>query len=220
MNKYQELLDKYKDIPKQRSELIGYEVAQTNEQPHLPRCYIVGDSISISYTEPVRKKLAGFANVIRPPYNCKTSEFLKSKLEEMFNIGKIDVCSLNVGIHDTMSDRFVPIENYRYNLKQIVEFIATRTQVFWVTTTRFFGPPRLRPLADSFLHNDYCQASKEVMQQIGIDICNLEPFINTLSIGNGVKDDGMHFTPESYEKIGDIVAQEFQKRLPEPIKIL
>jgi len=45
--------------------------------PALPKVLILGDSISISYTRPVRRMLAGKANVVRPmrldgrgPDNC------------------------------------------------------------------------------------------------------------------------------------------------------
>jgi hypothetical protein len=38
--------------------------------PTLPNVLIIGDSISISYILPVRQRLEGIANVIRPVANC------------------------------------------------------------------------------------------------------------------------------------------------------
>ena len=40
------------------------------DDPALPRVLLIGDSISIGYTVPVRAALAGKANVHRPRTNC------------------------------------------------------------------------------------------------------------------------------------------------------
>ncbi len=42
----------------------------TSIDPKLPNVLLIGDSISIGYTKPVRKKLSGVANVFRPNTNC------------------------------------------------------------------------------------------------------------------------------------------------------
>ncbi len=44
--------------------------AKAKEDPALPRVLLIGDSISIGYTIPVREALAGKANVQRPATNC------------------------------------------------------------------------------------------------------------------------------------------------------
>lgn len=41
------------------------------DSPNLPRVLLIGDSISIGYTVPVREYLGGKANVHRPPENCQ-----------------------------------------------------------------------------------------------------------------------------------------------------
>ena len=52
---------------------------QIQDEPDLPRVLIIGDSISIGYTIPVREILENFANVHRPPANCaSTKHGLKS----------------------------------------------------------------------------------------------------------------------------------------------
>ena len=210
---YQNLIEKYKNVVKLKSELIGYEASLCEETPTLPRAYIIGDSISISYTQPTRALLKNKANVLRPPYNCKTSKNLKDKLNEIFSIGKVHVCSLNVGIHDTMSDRFVPLAEYEDNLRYIVEYIQCRSKLFWVTTTPFFGPSHLRPLANSDLHPIYQAKSIEVMNSMNVEICDLSPLISTFG-ENDVKPDGMHFLDHSYYKMAQLVANMFEKHLP------
>jgi hypothetical protein len=214
---YQKLIEKYAEVEKVRSELIGYNAAICEEDPSLPRAYIIGDSISISYTQPVRKLLEHKANVLRPPYNCKTSRFLRSKLEEIFSIGEVDVCSLNIGIHDTMSDRFVPIEEYEDNLRYIVKFINNRSKLFWVSSTMFFGPSHLRPLANSTLHEVYRSKSIEVMKSIGVEICDLDPLISSFKENEDVKPDGMHFWDHSYERMAELVAKKFKRLLTKKV---
>src|SRR5262245_37283987 len=44
-------------------------MAPVQDEPKLPRVLLIGDSISIGYTLPVRKRLAGVANVHRIPAN-------------------------------------------------------------------------------------------------------------------------------------------------------
>ena len=46
------------------------EFAPVVDDPALPRVLIIGDSISIGYTLPLRAALDGIANVHRPPTNC------------------------------------------------------------------------------------------------------------------------------------------------------
>src|SRR3954465_5493214 len=45
-------------------------LAPIQDQAGLPRVLLIGDSISMGYTLPVREALAGKANVHRPPANC------------------------------------------------------------------------------------------------------------------------------------------------------
>src|SRR5687767_6228627 len=43
------------------------------DNPALPRVLLIGDSISIGYTLPVRERLKGKANVHRPGTNCSAT---------------------------------------------------------------------------------------------------------------------------------------------------
>ena len=58
-------------IPEGYRHLIadGRAMSYVVEDPQLPRVLLIGDSISIGYTIPVRKELAGKANVLRIPAN-------------------------------------------------------------------------------------------------------------------------------------------------------
>ena len=66
----------------------------------LPRVLLIGDSISIDYTLPVRERLAGKANVYRIPENggCTTNGL--AKLNVWLGTQRWDVIHFNWGLHD------------------------------------------------------------------------------------------------------------------------
>ena len=68
--------------------------------PGLPRVLLIGDSISIGYTLPVRAALKGKANVHRPPGNCSSTGYSLTKIDEWLGTGKWDVIHFNFGLHD------------------------------------------------------------------------------------------------------------------------
>src|SRR5512133_119554 len=75
-------------------------LAAVTDVPGLPRVLLIGDSISMGYTLPVRTLLAGKANVHRPPENCgDTARGVKS-LDKWLGDGKWDVIHFNFGLHD------------------------------------------------------------------------------------------------------------------------
>lgn len=69
--------------------------------PKLPNVLLMGDSISIGYTVPVRKRLQGKANVYRPPTNCRYSGFGLEHVKSWLGDRKWDVIHFNWGIWDT-----------------------------------------------------------------------------------------------------------------------
>ena len=66
-----EALTAYLNDEKEDNRSIAIFEAPVN--PNLPSVLIIGDSISISYTLPVRHRLEGIANVIRPVANCEST---------------------------------------------------------------------------------------------------------------------------------------------------
>ena len=48
-------------------------LVQVDEDPKLPRVLLIGDSITMGYTAPLRELLAGKANVQHPAENCGPS---------------------------------------------------------------------------------------------------------------------------------------------------
>ena len=62
---------------------------------------LIGDSISTGYTEALRKKLNGEANVYHPPINCSTTTKGVRELNSWLREKSWGVISFNFGLHDT-----------------------------------------------------------------------------------------------------------------------
>ena len=75
-------------------------MAKVEDVPGLPRVLLIGDSISIGYTVPVRELLEGKANVHRPLTNCGPTSKGVAEIEEWLGDGKWDVIHFNWGLHD------------------------------------------------------------------------------------------------------------------------
>ena len=75
-------------------------MAQIEDVEGLPRILLIGDSISIGYTVPVRNKLKGKANVHRPRTNCGPTTKGVAEIDAWLGDGKWDVIHFNWGLHD------------------------------------------------------------------------------------------------------------------------
>src|SRR5947209_4037280 len=129
--------------------------AGAQEQQKLPRVLILGDSISLGYTELVRKQLQGTADVFRPKENCQHTAYGLTRIKAWLGEEKWDVIHFNWGIWDThmlsekgdlirneatfdgaMHIRHTP-EKYRENLVKLVEVMEkTGAKLICATTTR------------------------------------------------------------------------------------
>ena len=70
------------------------------DQPGLPRVLLIGDSISIGYTIPVRNLLKGKVNVHRIPTNGGPTIKGLNQIEAWIGKKKWDVIHFNWGLHD------------------------------------------------------------------------------------------------------------------------
>jgi hypothetical protein len=119
--------------PKQDLEGLN---AQSEAVEGLPKVLIIGDSISIGYTQSVVDQLKGVANVERPKSNCgPTTRGLKS-LKKWLGTNTWDVIHFNWGLHDLCyrhpkakaygnrdkvnGSLSVPLDQYEKNLEQLV----------------------------------------------------------------------------------------------------
>jgi acyl-CoA thioesterase-1 len=181
----------------------------------LPRVLIIGDSISMGYTIPVRKLLDGKANVHRPPANCgDTARGLKN-LDKWLGDGKWDVIHFNFGLHDLKyldangkyanppdGKQVALPDQYDKNLRELVHRLKkTEVKLIWASTTPVPEGTVGRVKGDEVAYN---QVATKVMKDEGIpidDICAIVVADPELQRPKNV-----HMTPEGYEKLAESVA--------------
>ena len=175
------------------------EFAPIEDNPELPRVLLIGDSISVGYTLPVREMLAGEANVHRACENCGATSRGVERVDAWIADGPWDVIHFNFGLHDLkiMEDgnHQVPIEQYEENLEQIVAKLQqTGAEVIWASTTPVpegVGGPKRDP-EDVTRYNGVAEA---VMHAHRIPVDDLYEFalpqLEKIQMPKNV-----HFTPE------------------------
>jgi acyl-CoA thioesterase-1 len=213
-----------------RAEKKGVDFGFTPD-PALPNVLLLGDSISIGYTMPVRQMLKGKANVYRPvtaagaAENCSDTSKGLSELERWLAVApKWDVIHFNWGLHDLKhmkdgkpsSDPGDPplrsVEDYRANLEKIVARLKqTRARLIFATTTPVVAGtsnPFRNPEAPSI----YNTAAVEVMKANGVTVDDLfaltKPRLAEVQLPRNV-----HFTAQGYELLARRVADAVRSEL-------
>jgi len=202
--------------------------------PKLPNVLIIGDSISIGYTRPVRAQLAGKANVYRPmrgrgPDNCGDTTIGLQKIDGWlgkqrwdvihFNWGLWDLCYRNPeskeqGNRDKVAGKLSTTPAvYEKNLEQLVTRLeATGARLIWASTTVVPEGEVGRFLGDDAKYNTI---AARVMQRHGIAVDDLFALTKGLSGKFSTKAGDVHFTAEGYEKLAVQVAATIEKVLPQ-----
>lgn len=116
------------------------------DEAGLPRVLLIGDSISMGYTLPVRELLKGKANLHRIPTNGSATKDGLVGIDYWLGDGKWDVIHFNWGLHDLKHwkdgaadvagpPRTTP-EEYETQLRTLVKRMrATGAKLIWATTT-------------------------------------------------------------------------------------
>jgi GDSL-like Lipase/Acylhydrolase family len=197
-------------------------IFEATVNPNLPSVLIIGDSISISYTLPVRQKLEGIANVIRPVANCESTLTILEKLDHWLGHTKWTVIHFNAGLHDLehvqsegvapgkqimlpveKGPRWVSIDSYRSNLEKIVERLKkTGAKLVFATTTPVPAGARSRVPEDVARYNE---AALAVMREHGIQIDDLYSAV-VESAYRFQKPQDVHFYQEGSDILADHVA--------------
>jgi acyl-CoA thioesterase-1 len=195
--------------------------AKIVDDPRLPRVLLIGDSISIGYTLPVRELLRGQANVHRIPTNGgPTLEGLKH-LDEWMGNEKWDVIHFNWGLGDLKDmrtpaaiaagepgKRQVTPEQYRANLQELVRRLKkSGAKLIWASTVPV-PPGTPGRVADEVRYNEI---AAEIMtaEQVAIDDLHAiaRPRSKELQVFDG------HFTPEGSRVLAVEVADSIRKAL-------
>ena len=182
--------------------------AKIEDDPNLPRVLLLGDSISIGYTVPVREALAGKVNVHRPAANCgPTTSGLKS-IDKWLGEGKWDVIHFNWGLHDLKyidGKHQVPIDEYEKNLTTLVERLKkTGANLIWCATTPVpegVSPPRKD--SDVVAYN---AVAAKIMKANDIPTDDLYAFALP-QLDKIQRSADVHFTPEGSKVLAGQVAK-------------
>lgn len=184
-------------------------LAPVSDDPKLPRVLLIGDSISMGYTIPVRKLLAGKANVHRIPENAAFTGHGLKQIDVWLGEGKWDVIHFNFGLHDLkrMDDGKpqVSLADYETNLRQLAGRLKrTGAALIFATTTPVpegkVNPPRIP--ADVARYNE---AAVRVMKENAIPVDDLYAFAlpRLKEIQQPVN---VHYTDAGYEALAAQVA--------------
>lgn len=187
------------------------------------KLFVLGDSISIHYGPDLEKMLQGVMEYSRKvALTAGVQEDMNRPLTETMNGGdssmalqylqrqlrrgkpEADLILLNCGLHDIRTNtetgaRQVPLEQYKANLRQVVELLKDHgKQIVWVRTTpvndgihNAVGATIYRYEADVAQYND---AADKIMEKYGIISIDLHTF--TKSLGDQVYCDRVHFTDQ------------------------
>lgn len=106
------------------------------DDPKLPRCLFIGDSISINYNKALRGSLKGKVNLHHPATNCGPSGYGVSHLHRWMGCfteaGRgWDVITFNFGHWNSGADKDVYLNDLRTVIKA---FQKTGAKLIWVTT--------------------------------------------------------------------------------------
>jgi len=189
----------------------------------LPRVLLIGDSISMGYTLPVRELLQGQANVHRVLENGGDTGRGLKQLDTWLGTGKWDVIHFNFGLHDLKwldtKGKYVapdqgkqvnPLPAYEANLRQIVTRLkATGAKPIWCSTTPVPDGTQGR-VKDAEL--DYNRAAEKVMRENGVAIDDLHALVATHQ-AQWQLPHNVHFNPEGYRALAAQVVASIHAQL-------
>jgi lysophospholipase L1-like esterase len=202
------------EAPKKRA--ADPVTAPIQDVPGLPRVLLIGDSISMGYTLPVRKLLEGKANVHRIPTNGGPTKNGMAYLDKWLGKGKWDVIHFNWGIHDLkiMPDgkRQVEPEDYEKNLRALVaKMKATGAKLIWATTTPIPNG-QLVPDRKFGQVKEYNEIAAKVMKENDVAVDDLNTLI-TPELEKLQNPHDVHYKAEGYQFLAKQVAAQIEAAL-------
>lgn len=185
----------------------------------LPRVLLIGDSISIGYTLPVRAALEGKANVHRPNANCGPTTSGLNSIDAWLGDKPWDVIHFNWGLHDlkymspqgaNLADptdpknhQQVPPEAYEANLRKLVARLKqTKAKLIWRNTTPVPQGSAGRVVDDATKYN---AIAAKIMKENDIPVQDLHAFVVPIQ-DEIMLPANVHFTKEGYDKLAQEVA--------------
>jgi lysophospholipase L1-like esterase len=197
--------------------------------PGLPRILLIGDSISMGYTPPVRELLKGQANVHHPPVNCESTVRGLQGLADWLGSGKWDVIHFNFGLHDLKyvdeAGRMVPpakgtrvstAASYETNLRSLVANLkSTGAKLIWCSTTPIPEGANGRVKSSEIEFN---RLAANIMEENGIAVDDLHSFAVEHQ-AEIQRPQNVHFTDEGSRKLAELVAASIRLQLASARKV-
>ena len=194
----------------------------------LPRVLLIGDSISMGYTVPVRELLTGKANLHRIPTNGGPTTNGIKNLKDWLGASKWDVIHFNWGLHDVKfilddpskradpktsgAHRQVSIEDYEKNLRELVaQLKATGAKLIWCSTTPVPEGSDGRVAGDELKYNE---VAARVMKDAGIPTDDLYTHAKAKLAEIQLPNANVHYSEAGYKFLAEKVAAEIESRLP------
>ncbi|MDO8545289.1 MAG: SGNH/GDSL hydrolase family protein [Opitutaceae bacterium] len=210
--------------PAKKAKAVNPAYAPVTDVAGLPRVLLIGDSISIGYTVPVRERLAGRANVHRPPENCGDSARGVGSIDKWLGTGKWDVIHFNFGLHDlkyldeknalappNLGRQVASPEVYEKNLRAIVARLKkTGAKLIFATTTPVPAGSAGRLEADVPRYN---AVAARVMKEMGVMIDDLYAFVVPRQT-QIQRPQNVHFTDAGSAQLADAVVASITPVLP------
>ena len=216
-----------KPAPAAKKRAPNPSLVKIEDTPGLPRVLLIGDSISMGYTLPVRELLKGKANVHRIPTNGGPTTNGLTNLKAWLGESKWDVIHFNWGLHDLKyiaadptkradpkaegSHLQVALADYEKNLTTLVEQLKTTgAKLIWCNTTPVPEGSDGRVGGDEVKYNE---AAARVMKAAGVptdDLCaHAAAKIKEVQLPANV-----HYSPAGYDYLAKKVAGEIEAALP------
>jgi lysophospholipase L1-like esterase len=191
---------------------------EAQEQPELPRVLLIGDSISMGYTQPVQDLLKSEAHVLRIPANGGPTTRGLANIDRWIGDGNWDVIHFNWGIHDLKHMpgglRQVEVRDYEKNLRKLVSRLKkTGAKLIWAATTPI-PKGKLNPDRTFGDETEYNLVAAKVMQEEGVLINDLHSYVMP-RFAELHKPRDLHFKPEGSDYLATRVAEVIQQNLPE-----
>ena len=217
---------------------VDPSLVEVADVPGLPRVLLIGDSISMGYTLDVRAKLKDHANVHHPAENCGPTERGLARLDKWLGTNRWDVIHFNFGLHDLkyLDDKgqyVAPPEVYRKNLRELALRLQKTSAGLVFATTTPVPPGTLGRIAGD--ERPYNQVAVSVMKELGIPVDDLGGYVEAQQLklpprpaselppkgkraesrpGEIQLPFNVHFTPDGYNQLADLVVASIEKALP------